>query len=134
MCCPDFYIGGTEHAALHLLHARFWHQFLYDIGAVHSSTEPFPRLYHQGIVFGSDGVKMSKRRGNVVNPDDIVHHGADSLRLYEMLLGPLNATKPWNERDIAGLLHRCGWDVKVLCDFGSGSRTKPQRDDRKGHA
>lgn len=103
--CPDFYIGGAEHAVLHLLYARFWHQFLYDIGAVRSSTEPFPRLYHQGIILGSDGVKMSKSRGNVVNPDDIVQqYGADSLRLYEMFLGPLNAMKPWNERGIEGVL------------------------------
>ncbi|MDR3316622.1 MAG: leucine--tRNA ligase [Puniceicoccales bacterium] len=100
---PDFYIGGAEHAVLHLLYARFWHQFLYDIGAV-STREPYQRLFHQGIILGEDGNKMSKSRGNVVNPDAIVgEYGADALRLYEMFLGPLEAVKPWDSRGIEGI-------------------------------
>ena len=101
---PDFYIGGAEHAVLHLLYARFWHQFLYDIGAISAEKEPFQRLFHQGIILGDDGTKMSKSRGNVINPDDVIRdYGADSLRLYEMFLGPLNAMKPWNTKGIEGV-------------------------------
>jgi leucyl-tRNA synthetase len=99
---PDFYIGGAEHAVLHLLYARFWHRFLFDIGIV-KNPEPYPRLFHQGIILGEDGNKMSKSRGNVVNPDDIIQaYGADTLRLYEMFLGPLDAMKPWNTHGIEG--------------------------------
>ncbi|HUG09888.1 MAG TPA: leucine--tRNA ligase [Opitutaceae bacterium] len=102
---PDLYIGGAEHAVLHLLYARFWHMFLHDIGVV-TEPEPFSRLFHQGIILGTDGVKMSKARGNVINPDDIIREfGADSLRLYEMFLGPLEAMKPWDGRGIEGV-HR----------------------------
>ncbi|MDR0418406.1 MAG: leucine--tRNA ligase [Puniceicoccales bacterium] len=101
---PDFYIGGAEHAVLHLLYARFWHLFLYDIGAISATHEPFKKLFHQGIILGNDGNKMSKSRGNVVNPDDIVQqYGADSLRLYEMFLGPLDAMKPWSTQGIEGV-------------------------------
>jgi leucyl-tRNA synthetase len=101
--CPDFYIGGAEHAVLHLLYARFWHQFLYDIGAV-GTREPYHKLYHQGIILGEDGNKMSKSRGNVVNPDRVIgEYGADALRLYEMFLGPLDAVKPWDSRGIEGI-------------------------------
>ncbi|UPA28359.1 MAG: leucine--tRNA ligase [Verrucomicrobiota bacterium] len=122
--CPDFYIGGAEHAVLHLLYARFWHQFLYDIGAIKASKEPFPKLYHQGIILGSDGSKMSKSRGNVINPDDIVQqYGADSLRLYEMFLGPLNAMKPWSERGIEGV-HRFLKKVWTMY-IGADGETKP---------
>ncbi|MDR3274152.1 MAG: leucine--tRNA ligase [Puniceicoccales bacterium] len=100
---PDMYIGGAEHAVLHLLYARFWHKFLYDIGAV-STPEPFKKLFHQGIILGEDGTKMSKSRGNVVNPDDVIgRYGADALRLYEMFLGPLEAMKPWGTRGIEGV-------------------------------
>ncbi|MDR2435805.1 MAG: leucine--tRNA ligase [Puniceicoccales bacterium] len=100
---PDMYIGGAEHAVLHLLYARFWHKFLYDIGAV-STPEPFKKLFHQGIILGEDGTKMSKSRGNVVNPDDVIgQYGADALRLYEMFLGPLEAMKPWSTRGIEGV-------------------------------
>ncbi|MDR1256017.1 MAG: leucine--tRNA ligase [Puniceicoccales bacterium] len=100
---PDMYIGGAEHAVLHLLYARFWHKFLYDIGVV-STAEPFKKLFHQGIILGEDGTKMSKSRGNVVNPDDVIgRYGADALRLYEMFLGPLEAMKPWNTRGIEGI-------------------------------
>ncbi|MDR1590708.1 MAG: class I tRNA ligase family protein [Puniceicoccales bacterium] len=101
---PDFYIGGAEHAVLHLLYARFWHLFLYDIGAISAAQEPFRKLFHQGIILGSDGNKMSKSRGNVVNPDEVIQqYGADSLRLYEMFLGPLDAMKPWSMQGIEGV-------------------------------
>lgn len=100
---PDFYIGGAEHAVLHLLYARFWHRFLFDIGVL-SVPEPFPRLFHQGIILGEDGEKMSKSRGNVINPDQIVaDYGTDALRLYLMFLGPLEAMKPWNTKGIEGV-------------------------------
>ncbi|MEM9026072.1 MAG: class I tRNA ligase family protein, partial [Verrucomicrobiota bacterium] len=101
---PDIYIGGAEHAVLHLLYARFWHHFLFDIGVL-SQPEPYKRLFHQGIILGEDGQKMSKSRGNVVNPDDIVRDfGADALRLYEMFLGPLEAMKPWSTQSIQGMV------------------------------
>lgn len=101
--CPDFYIGGAEHAVLHLLYARFWHRFLYDIKVL-PTPEPFQKLFHQGLILGEDGEKMSKSRGNVVNPDAIVKdHGTDALRMYLMFLGPLEASKPWNTDGIAGI-------------------------------
>ncbi len=91
----DLYIGGQEHAVLHLLYARFWHKFLYDKGVV-SSKEPFKKLFHQGMILGPNGEKMSKSRGNVINPDEICEkYGADTLRLYEMFMGPLEASLPW---------------------------------------
>ena len=100
---PDLYIGGSEHAVLHLLYARFWHQVLHDEGVV-SSSEPYRRLFHQGIILGEDGEKMSKSRGNVINPDVIIDaHGADALRLFEMFLGPLEDMKPWNHSGIEGV-------------------------------
>ncbi len=100
---PDLYIGGAEHAVLHLLYARFWHHVLYDIGVV-SDPEPFKRLFHQGIILGEDGEKMSKSRGNVVNPETIIEqYGADALRCYLMFLGPLEAMKPWNTKGIEGI-------------------------------
>ena len=101
----DLYVGGAEHAVLHLLYARFWHKVLYDIGAV-STKEPFQRLVNQGMILGEDGMRMSKSRGNVVNPDDIVRDfGADTLRMYEMFMGPLQAEKPWSTSSIGGV-HR----------------------------
>jgi leucyl-tRNA synthetase len=101
--CPDFYIGGAEHAVLHLLYARFWHRFLHDLGVL-PTPEPFRKLFHQGLILGEDGEKMSKSRGNVVNPDDIVKtHGTDALRLYLMFLGPLEASKPWSAKGIEGV-------------------------------
>ncbi|NCG09362.1 MAG: leucine--tRNA ligase [Verrucomicrobia bacterium] len=101
--CPDLYIGGAEHAVLHLLYARFWHHVLYDLGVV-SNPEPFKKLFHQGIILGEDGEKMSKSRGNVVNPETIIEsYGADALRLYLMFLGPLEASKPWNTKGIEGI-------------------------------
>lgn len=102
---PDLYIGGAEHAVLHLLYARFWHKVLFDVGVL-PYDEPFQKLFHQGIILGEDGEKMSKSRGNVVSPDTIIaSHGADTLRLYLMFLGPLEAMKPWNPRGIEGV-HR----------------------------
>lgn len=98
----DLYIGGTEHAVLHLLYARFWHKVLYDCGIV-TSKEPFHKLFNQGMILGEDGDKMSKSKGNVINPDDIVtKYGADTLRMYEMFMGPLEATKPWSTKSVEG--------------------------------
>ena len=98
----DIYIGGVEHAVLHLLYARFWHKFLYDIGVV-STVEPFSCLINQGIILGEDGEKMSKSRGNVVSPDDIIKkYGTDSLRMYEMFMGPLSFSKPWSSQGVIG--------------------------------
>jgi leucyl-tRNA synthetase len=99
----DLYVGGTEHAVLHLLYARFWHKVLFDLGYV-STPEPFQRLVNQGLILGEDGQKMSKSRGNVVNPDDVVReYGADSLRLYEMFMGPLEQVKPWSMKGVEGV-------------------------------
>ncbi len=98
----DIYIGGAEHAVLHLLYARFWHKFLYDIGVV-STKEPFQKLFNQGMILGEGNEKMSKSKGNVVNPDDIVtSHGADTLRLYEMFMGPLDASVAWSTNGLDG--------------------------------
>jgi leucyl-tRNA synthetase len=99
----DLYVGGTEHAVLHLLYARFWHKVLFDLGYV-STPEPFQRLVNQGLILGEDGQKMSKSRGNVVNPDDVVRdYGADALRLYEMFMGPLEQVKPWSMKGVEGV-------------------------------
>ena len=99
----DLYVGGAEHAVLHLLYARFWHKVLYDLGYV-TTKEPFQRLVNQGMILGEDGSKMSKSLGNVINPDDIVRdYGADSMRMYEMFMGPLNVDKPWKTNGLAGV-------------------------------
>jgi len=99
----DLYVGGAEHAVLHLLYARFWHKVLYDYGYV-STPEPFKKLFHQGLILGEDGRKMSKSLGNVINPDEVINeYGADSLRLFEMFLGPLEASKPWSSKGIEGV-------------------------------
>ncbi len=99
----DLYVGGTEHAVLHLLYARFWHKVLHDLGHL-STHEPFQRLVNQGLILGEDGQKMSKSRGNVVNPDDVVkQYGADALRLYEMFMGPLEQVKPWQMKGVEGV-------------------------------
>ena len=101
----DLYIGGAEHAVLHLLYARFWHKVLFDLGFV-STPEPFHKLINQGMILGEDGEKMSKSRGNVINPDEIIHQfGADTFRMYEMFMGPLIRTKPWSTSSIDGI-HR----------------------------
>ncbi len=98
----DLYVGGAEHAVLHLLYARFWHKFLYDLGVV-PTKEPFQKLVNQGMILGDNHEKMSKSKGNVINPDDIVkQYGADTLRLYEMFMGPLEAAKPWSEKGLNG--------------------------------
>jgi leucyl-tRNA synthetase len=99
----DLYVGGTEHAVLHLLYARFWHKVLFDLGHV-STPEPFQRLVNQGIILGEDGQKMSKSRGNVINPDDVIaQYGADAFRLYEMFMGPLEQMKPWSMTGVEGV-------------------------------
>jgi len=121
----DLYVGGAEHAVLHLLYSRFWHKVLYDFGLV-NTIEPFQRLINQGMILGEDNQKMSKSRGNVINPDDIVkEYGADTLRLYEMFLGPLEVSKPWIVAGIIGVsrfLERL-WAIgeKPLCDAAPGS-------------
>ncbi len=119
----DLYVGGSEHAVLHLLYSRFWHKVLYDIGVV-STPEPFKKLVHQGIVLGEDNQKMSKSRGNVVNPDDMMDQfGADAVRLYEMFMGPLEAMKPWSSRGVEGVtrfLERV-WRLMVTEDGGLSS-------------
>jgi len=99
----DLYVGGVEHAVLHLLYARFWHKVLYDLGHV-STKEPFKKLVNQGLILGEDGEKMSKSRGNVVNPDEIIEqYGADAFRMYEMFMGPLEKSKPWSTSNIDGI-------------------------------
>ncbi|MEE3079545.1 MAG: leucine--tRNA ligase, partial [Bdellovibrionota bacterium] len=99
----DLYVGGVEHATLHLLYARFWHKVLFDLGLV-STSEPFRKLVNQGMILAEDGEKMSKSRGNVINPDDIVSEfGADSLRMYEMFMGPLEKVKPWQTKGVKGV-------------------------------
>ena len=104
----DLYVGGTEHAVLHLLYARFWHKVLFDLEHV-SAPEPFYKLVNQGLILGEDGQKMSKSRGNVVNPDDIlVEFGADAFRLYEMFMGPLEMVKPWNTKGVEGVYRFLG--------------------------
>lgn len=101
----DLYVGGMEHAVMHLLYARFWHKVLFDLGLV-STKEPFKRLVNQGMILGTDGEKMSKSRGNVINPDDIVKdYGADTLRVYEMFMGPLEKTKPWSMNGVKGVFN-----------------------------
>lgn len=99
----DLYVGGTEHAVLHLLYSRFWHKVLFDLGYI-SKPEPFQRLVNQGIILGEDNQKMSKSRGNIVNPDDVIdQHGADAFRCYEMFMGPLEQMKPWSTRGVEGV-------------------------------
>jgi leucyl-tRNA synthetase len=99
----DLYVGGNEHGVLHLLYARFWHKLLFDLGHV-STPEPFQRLVNQGLILGEDSQKMSKSRGNVVNPDDVIkEYGADALRCYEMFMGPLEQTKPWSMMGVEGI-------------------------------
>ena len=116
----DFYVGGKEHLVGHLLYSRFWNNFLFDKGLV-PCKEPFKKLFHQGIVLGEDGNKMSKSLGNVINPNDIVEeYGADVLRMYEMFMGPVADTKPWNTANIEGVkkfidrIHRLYFELNVI--------------------
>lgn len=112
----DLYVGGAEHAVLHLLYSRFWHKVLYDIGVV-STVEPFQRLTNQGMILGEDSQKMSKSRGNVVNPDEMIQqYGADSLRLYEMFMGPLEMTKPWASSGVEGVYRFLGKAWRLFID------------------
>ncbi len=128
----DLYVGGTEHAVLHLLYARFWHKVLFDLGYV-STPEPFFKLVNQGLILGEDGQKMSKSRGNVVNPDDVlVEYGADAFRLYEMFMGPLQDTKPWNTKGVEGVYRFLGrvWRLFVEeaseTEFEQAETTAPE--------
>ncbi|MFO1477052.1 MAG: leucine--tRNA ligase [Verrucomicrobiota bacterium] len=115
----DLYVGGTEHAVLHLLYARFWHKVLFDLGCV-STPEPFFKLVNQGLILGEDGQKMSKSRGNVVNPDDILaEFGADAFRLYEMFMGPLEMVKPWSTQGVAGVYKFLGRAWRLFVDEAS---------------
>ena len=114
----DLYIGGAEHAVLHLLYSRFWHKVLYDLGHV-STPEPFMKLVNQGMILGEDNQKMSKSRGgsNVITPDDVVRdYGADALRMYEMFMGPLEATKPWNTQGLEGVYRFLGRVWRLYCN------------------
>jgi len=112
----DLYVGGAEHAVLHLLYARFWHKVLYDIGVV-STPEPFQKLTNQGMILGEDNQKMSKSRGNVVNPDEMIaQYGADSLRLYEMFMGPLEMAKPWANSGVEGVYRFLGKVWRLFID------------------
>jgi len=131
----DLYVGGTEHAVLHLLYARFWHKVLFDLGYV-ATPEPFYKLVNQGLILGEDGQKMSKSRGNVVNPDDVlVEYGADAFRLYEMFMGPLQDTKPWNTKGVEGVYRFLGRVWRLFVDEKSETAfeqaetlaTEPQR-------
>ncbi|HOX01923.1 MAG TPA: leucine--tRNA ligase [Candidatus Paceibacterota bacterium] len=112
----DLYVGGTEHAVLHLLYARFWHKVLFDLNCV-STPEPFFKLVNQGLILGEDGQKMSKSRGNVVNPDEILaQYGADAFRLYEMFMGPLEMVKPWSTQGVEGVYRFLGRVWRLLVD------------------
>ena len=121
----DLYVGGAEHAVLHLLYARFWHRVLYKIGLV-PCAEPFKRLVNQGIILGENGIKMSKSLGNVVNPDELIaQYGADSLRIYEMFMGPLQMPKPWNTNGLVGMfrfLNRV-WNFAATAPLIDDSKT-----------
>jgi len=112
----DLYVGGMEHAVMHLLYARFWHKVLFDLGLV-STKEPFQKLVNQGMILGTDGEKMSKSRGNVINPDEIVkEYGADTLRAYEMFMGPLEKTKPWSMNGVKGVYGFLNKAYKTFAD------------------
>lgn len=112
----DLYVGGTEHAVLHLLYSRFWHKVLFDLGYV-TTAEPFFKLVNQGLIMGEDGQKMSKSRGNVVNPDDILaEYGADAFRLYEMFMGPLEMSKPWSTKGVEGVYRFLGRAWRLFVD------------------
>ncbi|AWT59656.1 MAG: leucine--tRNA ligase [Rhodospirillaceae bacterium] len=128
---PDYYIGGAEHAVLHLLYARFWQMFLHDIGFV-SKPEPYKRLIHQGMILGEDGSKMSKSIGNVVNPDEVINlFGADAMRLYLMFMGPLQDSKPWSTQSVEGISRflRRVWRIYFDRKGKISSKIQADRDD-----
>ncbi|MEY9091701.1 leucine--tRNA ligase [Paenibacillus sp. RC84] len=128
----DLYIGGAEHAVLHLLYARFWHKVLYDLGVV-QTKEPFHKLVNQGMILGENMEKMSKSRGNVVNPDDIVNEfGADTLRMYEMFMGPLEATKPWNTNGVEGSYRFLNRVWRLFVDENGALSGKISEDENAG--
>jgi len=122
----DLYVGGAEHAVLHLLYARFWHKVLFDLGFV-STPEPFMKLVNQGMILGEDGEKMSKSRGNVINPDDVLNRfGADTFRMYEMFMGPLERTKPWSTSSIDGVFRFLNRVYNLVCDENNNIRADIQ--------
>lgn len=130
----DLYVGGAEHAVLHLLYARFWHKVLYDCGVV-PTKEPFQRLFHQGMILGENNEKMSKSRGNVVNPDDIVEsHGADALRVYEMFMGPLEAALPWSTTGLDGARRWLDRVWRLYTDYDKFTETNDGKLDKVYHA
>ncbi|MCG3179846.1 MAG: Leucine--tRNA ligase [Phycisphaerae bacterium] len=130
----DLYVGGAEHAVLHLLYSRFWHKVLYDAGVV-STLEPFHKLINQGMILGEDGQKMSKSRGNVINPDDIIsQYGADSMRLYEMFMGPLDQMKPWSMRGVEGVYRFLQRVWRLVVDPHSGAVSARVVDDAHASA
>jgi leucyl-tRNA synthetase len=123
----DLYVGGIEHAVLHLLYARFWHKVLDDLGYV-STPEPFFKLVNQGLILGEDGQKMSKSRGNVINPDDILcQYGADAFRLYEMFMGPLEMVKPWSTKGVEGVYRFLGRVWRLFVDEQSETEFEQSR-------
>ncbi|MDZ7715293.1 MAG: class I tRNA ligase family protein [Balneolaceae bacterium] len=118
-----YIVAEPGHSVLHLLYARFWHKVLYDCGIL-KTKEPFQKLVHQGMILGENGEKMSKSRGNVVNPDDIIEeYGADSMRLYEMFMGPLEQVKPWSTKDVDGVYRFLGRVWRLVIDTESGELT-----------
>ncbi len=130
----DLYIGGAEHAVLHLLYSRFWHKLLYDLGYV-STKEPFAKLVNQGMILGEDGQKMSKSRGNVVNPDKVIaDYGADSMRLYEMFMGPLEAIKPWSMQGVEGVYRFLMKVWRAVVDETTGELDEALQDARADEA
>jgi len=117
----NLYIGGMEHSVLHLIYARFWYKVLFDLGYV-NYKEPVRKLFNQGMILGEDGVKMSKSRGNVINPDDVIRDfGADAMRLFEMFMGPLEATKPWSTKGLEGLLRFLNRVWRLIIDESTGN-------------
>lgn len=130
----DLYVGGAEHAVLHLLYARFWHKVLYDCGVV-PTKEPFQKLFHQGMILGENNEKMSKSRGNVVNPDEIVEsHGADALRVYEMFMGPLEAALPWSTTGLDGARRWLDRVWRLYTEYDKFTDTNDGKLDRIYHA
>jgi leucyl-tRNA synthetase len=130
----DLYVGGTEHAVLHLLYSRFWHKVLYDLGHV-STPEPFFKLVNQGIILGEDNQKMSKARGNVINPDEVVReYGADALRLFEMFMGPLEMVKPWSTKGVEGVYRFLGRVWRLFVDEQSETEFEQRSTMEQGSA